>query len=87
MHSLVTIPANLSIYLYTHLPQACAGFGTDELLLTCCVIRYQGVMAQVMAAHIELYGMSIHDRVRAQVSGKLQQLLLQVLNAVWPEEV
>ena len=33
---------------------ACAGFGTNELLLTCSLIRYQSVMKEVMEAHIEL---------------------------------
>lgn len=33
---------------------ACAGFGTNELLLTCSVLRYQSVMKEVMEAHIEL---------------------------------
>jgi len=33
---------------------ACAGFGTDELLLSCTIIRCQAVMPQVQAAHIEL---------------------------------
>ena len=35
--------------------------GTDELLLTSSLIRYQDVMKDVMAAHIELYGKSLHD--------------------------
>ena len=64
---------------------ACAGLGTDELLLTCCIIRYQMVMKDVMAAHIELYGKSVHDRVRTECRGKYKELLLAVLNAVWPE--
>jgi hypothetical protein len=64
---------------------ACAGIGTDELLLTCCIIRYQMVMKDVMGAHIELYGKSVHDRVRSECSGKYKTLLLAVLNAVWPE--
>jgi Annexin len=64
---------------------ACAGLGTDELLLTCCIIRYQMVMKDVMAAHIELYGKSVHDRVRTECRGKHKELLLAVLNAVWPE--
>ena len=57
----------------------------DELLLTCCLIRYQGVMTQVMGAHIELYGKTIHERVRSEVGGKYKTLLLQVLNVAWPE--
>lgn len=65
---------------------ACAGFGTDEMLLTCCLIRYQHVMPQVMTAHIELFGKTIHDRVRSEVGGKFKTLLLQILNTAWPEE-
>lgn len=65
---------------------ACAGFGTDELLLTCCCIRFQGVMSEVMTAHIELYGKTIHDRVRKEVGGKYKALLLQILDTAWPEQ-
>lgn len=66
--------------------KACAGVGTDELLLTTAVIRYQSVMAEVMSAHIELYGKTVHDRVRKEAGGKYKALLLQVLNTAWPEE-
>ena len=59
---------------------------TDELLLTCCIIRFQPHMAYIMGAHIEAYGKTIHDRVRHEVGGKYKALLLQVLNAVWPEQ-
>ncbi len=65
---------------------ACAGIGTDELLLTSCIIRYQMVMKDVMAAHIELFGKSVHDRVRNECRGDYKKLLLAVLNAVWPED-
>lgn len=65
---------------------ACAGIGTDELLLTCCCIRYQLVMAQIMGAHIELYGKSIHERVRHECGGHYKEVLLAALNAVWPEQ-
>ena len=34
---------------------ACAGIGTNEMLLLTSIIRYQHVMKLVMAAHIELY--------------------------------
>jgi hypothetical protein len=43
-------------------------------------------MKDVMAAHIELYGKSLHDRVRNETSGDYQKVLLALLNAVWPEE-
>jgi len=65
--------------------KACAGVGTDEMLLTFSIIRYQMVMKDVMAAHIELYGKSLHDRVRNECGGKYKTLLLSILNAVWPE--
>jgi len=65
---------------------ACAGLGTDELLLTCSIIRYQNVMHEVMTAHIELYGKTVHDRVRQEAGGKYKTLLLQILDTVWPEQ-
>ena len=65
---------------------ACAGFGTDEMLLTACVIRFQPVLAEVQTAHIELYGKTIHDRVRSECRGKFETTLLQILNTAWPEE-
>ena len=65
---------------------ACAGFGTDEMLLMCSVIRYQDVMTEVMAAHIELFGKTIHDRVRSECGGKFKTLLLEILDVAWPEQ-
>lgn len=44
--------------------KACAGFGTDELLLTCSLIRYQDLMPQVALAHEELFEKSVHTRVK-----------------------
>ncbi|GKZ00641.1 hypothetical protein MPSEU_001016300 [Mayamaea pseudoterrestris] len=65
---------------------ACKGIGTDELLLTCTLIRLQEVMGDVMAAHIELYGKTVHDRVRSEVKGNFRDLLLHVLDTAWPEQ-
>ena len=65
--------------------KACAGIGTDELLLTTCCIRYQHVMKDVMGAHIELFGKTIHERVREETSGNYEKTLLAVLNTAWPE--
>lgn len=65
---------------------ACAGMGTDELLLTCCVIRYQHVMNFVQPAHIELYGKTVQDRIRNEASGNYAAILLAVMNTAWPEE-
>lgn len=66
--------------------QACAGIGTDELLLACSIIRYQTVLSAVQSAHIELFGKTIQDRVRSEVGGKFKAVLLQVLNTAWPEQ-
>jgi annexin A7/11 len=65
--------------------KACAGFGTDEFLLTCCVIRYQYVMNFVQPAHIELSGKTIQDRIRKETSGSYRDVLVAVANAGWPE--
>lgn len=65
---------------------ACAGFGTNELLLTCCLIRYQDIMGQVQFAHISAFEKTIHDRVRHEVSGNYKNILLAVLNKIVPED-
>ena len=64
---------------------SCAGYGTDERMLSCCIIRYQNVMMKVNAAHVSLYKKSIHERVRSETSGKYKALLLQVLESTCPE--
>lgn len=65
---------------------ACHGIGTDELLLTCCIVRYQHVMKEVMSAHIEEYSKTIQDRVKGEVRGNYKDLLFTMLNTAWPEE-
>ena len=67
--------------------QACRGFGTDELLLTCCLVRFQPHMGNVYAAHIEEFGKTLHDLIRTEVGGKHKTTLLTILNAVWPEPI
>lgn len=66
--------------------KACAGFGTDELLLTCCIIRYQDLLGHVAVAHEQLFEKSIHKRVRDETGGNYEKLLLALLNKVAPEE-
>jgi len=60
---------------------ACAGFGTNELLLTCALIRYQLVMKKVMEAHIEYFGKSVEERVESETRGDYKKLLLEVCRA------
>lgn len=63
---------------------ACAGFGTNELLLTCCLIRYQPIMNEVMEAHVELFDKSVADRVKDENKGDYEKLLLEVIGC--PDE-
>lgn len=56
--------------------RTCAGIGTDELGLTCCMVRFQEFMPQVLIAHEELFEKTVNDRIRSEVSGKFQKLLL-----------
>jgi hypothetical protein len=65
----------------TLIEKACKGFGTDELLLTCTLLRYQNIMKEVMLAHIELFGKTIQERVQSEVGGDYRSLLLTVLES------
>jgi len=60
---------------------ACAGFGTNELLLTCCLIRYQPILRGVMDAHEELFIKSVEDRITDECGGDYEKLLLEVCAA------
>ena len=59
--------------------KACAGFGTNELLLTKCLIRYQPIMKHVNQSHMEMYEKSVEDRVQEETGGDFQKILLQVV--------
>jgi hypothetical protein len=64
---------------------ACAGIGTDELLLTCTLIRYQDYLPFVCKAHEELFEKSVQKRVLDECRGDYEKLLLAVVNKVSPE--
>jgi len=66
--------------------KACAGLGTNELLLTSTLIRFQDVLGQVNLAHMDLFGKTIHERIRHECSGKYKTLLMTVVNKVCPEQ-
>jgi hypothetical protein len=53
--------------------KACAGFGTDELLLTCSIIRYQDLLGHVAVAHEQLFEKSLHARVRDESGGDYEK--------------
>jgi Annexin len=58
---------------------ACKGLGTNELLLTCTLIRYQNILKQVALAHIELYGSTIEDRVKSETKRDYEKILLEII--------
>mmetsp|Transcript_13159 Transcript_13159/g.15315 ORF Transcript_13159/g.15315 Transcript_13159/m.15315 type:complete len:340 (+) Transcript_13159:105-1124(+) len=86
--SLFTLGMKLKPYetIAKLIKKACAGFGTDELLLTNCIIRYQDLMPHVCVVHEDLYEKSVHTRVKDETRGDYEKLLLTLLNKVAPEE-
>jgi len=65
--------------------KATKGIGTNEILLTCTLIRFQDIMGQVAVAHEQLFEKSIHKRVKDECSGDYKKILLAVLDKVCPE--
>lgn len=65
---------------------ACAGMGTDELLLTSTLIRYQNHLPHVCMAHEEEFEKSVQTRVKKECRGDYESLLLAIVNKVSPEE-
>jgi len=62
----------------------CAGMGTNELGLSCAILRYQHILPQVMMEHTKLFEKSIGDRVSSETSGDYEQLLLEMIRVAWP---
>ena len=58
----------------------CAGFGTDELGLTCAIIRYQSILPEVNNVHQDLFEKSIQDRIKHEVGGNYKKLLLAIVD-------
>lgn len=58
---------------------ACKGFGTNELLLTTALIRYQAILKDVAAAYEEEYGKSLEEVVKSETGGDYRKLLLKVV--------
>jgi Annexin len=59
--------------------KACAGFGTNELLLSATLIRYQSILKPVMTAYVELYGKTLRDTITSETGGDLEKLLLEII--------
>lgn len=58
----------------------CKGFGTDELGLTCCVVRYLSVMPSVNEKHAELFEKTVQDRIQSETGGDYRKLLSSAVN-------
>lgn len=61
--------------------KATKGFGTNELLLTCTLIRYQKIMSQVKTAFEELTGKSLEETVKSETGGDYERILLEIIEA------
>jgi Annexin len=57
---------------------ATRGFGTDELLLSSILTRYQCIMKDVMKSHEQLFGKTIRDRIMSETGFDYRKLLMQV---------
>lgn len=68
-----------------HIKSTCAGMGTDELGLSCAILRYQHVLPRVMIEHSNLFGKTVGDRIASETSGDYKRLLLEMVRVAWPE--
>ena len=67
------------------LQYTCAGIGTDELGLSCAILRYQHILPRVMIEHSNMYGKTIGDRINDETRGDFQELLLEMVRVAWPD--
>eukprot|EP00339_Tiarina_fusa_P002179 CAMPEP_0117074236 /NCGR_PEP_ID=MMETSP0472-20121206/52298_1 /TAXON_ID=693140 ORGANISM="Tiarina fusus, Strain LIS" /NCGR_SAMPLE_ID=MMETSP0472 /ASSEMBLY_ACC=CAM_ASM_000603 /LENGTH=312 /DNA_ID=CAMNT_0004799167 /DNA_START=63 /DNA_END=1002 /DNA_ORIENTATION=- len=61
--------------------EACKGAGTNELLLSCTIIRYHLVLKDVMLAYVELYGDTLQELIKSEVGGDYKRLLVEMCDA------
>ncbi|KAL3801933.1 hypothetical protein HJC23_010277 [Cyclotella cryptica] len=50
-----------------HIKSTCAMMGTDELGLSCAILRYQSVLPQVMMEHTAQFGKTLQERFRDEL--------------------
>mmetsp|Transcript_4210 Transcript_4210/g.5504 ORF Transcript_4210/g.5504 Transcript_4210/m.5504 type:complete len:168 (+) Transcript_4210:3-506(+) len=62
----------------------CAGMGTDELGLSCAILRYQHILPRVMIEHTKLSSKTIGDRIASETSRDFRELLLEMVRVAWP---
>lgn len=68
-----------------HIKSTCAGMGTDELGLSCAILRYQHILPRVMIEHTNHFSKTIGDRVADETSGDYEELLLEMVRVAWPD--
>lgn len=61
--------------------RACEGGGTNELLLSSTIIRYQMCLKEVMAAYEELYGKTLPELLKGEIGGDYRVLLKELCDA------
>merc|ERR1712038_171454 len=69
----------------TLIKKSTKGLGTNELLLTSTMVRYQDLMGNVYVAHEALFEKSIHKRIKDEVGGHYKKLLMALLDKVCPD--
>jgi len=60
---------------------ACKGIGTNEMLLSATLIRYQIWLKEVMTAYQELYGQSLKELLKKEIGGDFRRLLTELCDA------
>mmetsp|Transcript_139811 Transcript_139811/g.198021 ORF Transcript_139811/g.198021 Transcript_139811/m.198021 type:complete len:328 (-) Transcript_139811:189-1172(-) len=58
--------------------KATKGIGTNELLLSCTIIRYQICLKEVMHTYIEMKGDTLQELIKKEVGGDYRRLLLAI---------
>lgn len=67
-----------------YIKSTCAGMGTNELELSCAILRYQHVLPKVMIEHTNMYSKTIGERIASETSGDYERLLLEMVRVAWP---
>jgi hypothetical protein len=60
---------------------ACKGAGTNEMLLSCTIIRYQLCLKEVMLAYTEMFGDTLQATIKSEVGGDYKRLLVEICDA------
>jgi len=59
--------------------KACRGWGTNDFLLSSCIIRYQHILPAVAEAHESLFEKTLYERVDSETDGNYGQLLCKIV--------